>query len=482
MSTTSVLNIVDNLLSQNRIRANILDVMAQSISKMVAIWDNALKTIKSQMNDRQAFDTFFGGTYVDKITNQEMVIVASTNLACSILKENFMKVIRKALDGQIPESTEITFVCKSDEPKSKQASQPQTRSFFADSKVNRKYTFDNFINGPSNKEAYQAALFVASNPGAFYNPLLIYGGSGLGKTHLLHAIGNQIREKNPLANVLYVTTQDFFDEYVRYVRGEQEGESLKAFFKRSVDVLLVDDIQFLVGKRGTEEMFFSVFQALYTAGKQIVITCDQLPSKLQGLDERLRTRFEQGLPVSVGKPTKETCEAIVKNKIIDAGLDISSLDPEVLSYFSTRFNSNVRELEGAVNRLVFYVQNIENKNYIDLKTAIDSVRSLVDGKSDEKTASIQKVIDVVAEYYKIPNELLISKSRTAQIALARHVAMYLCRTLLESPYKKIGEAFGGRDHATVINGIKNVETMLKEDGSLQGVLDELSAKIKPTDN
>ena len=456
--------------------------MAQSISKMVAIWDNALKTIKSQMNDRQAFDTFFGGTYVDKITNQEMVIVASTNLACSILKENFMKVIRKALDGQIPESTEITFVCKSDEPKSKQASQPQTRSFFADSKVNRKYTFDNFINGPSNKEAYQAALFVASNPGAFYNPLLIYGGSGLGKTHLLHAIGNQIREKNPLANVLYVTTQDFFDEYVRYVRGEQEGESLKAFFKRSVDVLLVDDIQFLVGKRGTEEMFFSVFQALYTAGKQIVITCDQLPSKLQGLDERLRTRFEQGLPVSVGKPTKETCEAIVKNKIIDAGLDISSLDPEVLSYFSTRFNSNVRELEGAVNRLVFYVQNIENKNYIDLKTAIDSVRSLVDGKSDEKTASIQKVIDVVAEYYKIPNELLISKSRTAQIALARHVAMYLCRTLLESPYKKIGEAFGGRDHATVINGIKNVETMLKEDGSLQGVLDELSAKIKPTDN
>ena len=482
MSTTSVLNIVDNLLSQNRIRANILDVMAQSISKMVAIWDNALKTIKSQMNDRQAFDTFFGGTYVDKITNQEMVIVASTNLACSILKENFMKVIRKALDGQIPESTEITFVCKSDEPKSKQASQPQTRSFFADSKVNRKYTFDNFINGPSNKEAYQAALFVASNPGAFYNPLLIYGGSGLGKTHLLHAIGNQIREKNPLANVLYVTTQDFFDEYVRYVRGEQEGESLKAFFKRSVDVLLVDDIQFLVGKRGTEEMFFSVFQALYTAGKQIVITCDQLPSKLQGLDERLRTRFEQGLPVSVGKPTKETCEAIVKNKIIDAGLDISSLDPEVLSYFSTRFNSNVRELEGAVNRLVFYVQNIENKNYIDLKTAIDSVRSLVDGKSDEKTASIQKVIDVVAEYYKIPNELLISKSRTAQIALARHVAMYLCRTLLESPYKKIGEAFGGRDHATVINGIKNVETMLREDGSLQGVLDELSAKIKPTDN
>ncbi len=451
--------------------------MAISISKATALWDNALKRIKSQLNDRQAFETFFDGTYVDKITTNEMVVVVSTSLASNILKENYMKEIRTALDGEIPDSMEITFVYKSGEEKATDEPKQQSRSFFADSKVNRKYTFDNFIIGPSNREAYQAALFISSNPGAVYNPLLIYGGSGLGKTHLLHAIGNYIHDKNPGANVLYVTTQDFFDEYVRYVRGEQEGESLKAFFKRSVDVLLVDDIQFLVGKKGTEEMFFSVFQALYVAGKQIVITCDQLPSKLQGLDERLRTRFEQGLPVSVGKPTKETCEAIIKNKIIDAGLDISNLDPDVLSYFSSRFNSNVRELEGAVNRLVFYAQNIDNKDRIDLKTAIDSVRTLVDGKSDENALSIQKVIDVVSEYYRLPSEQLISKSRTAQIALARHVAMYLCRVLLDSPYKKIGEAFGGRDHATVINGIKNVETMLKEDPSLEGVLKDLSSKV-----
>lgn len=470
---------VENLLLRKCCCGIVFDDMAQSISKMVAVWDAALKEIKSQMNDRQAFETFFGGTYVDKISDDEMVVVASTKLACSILKENFMKVIRQALAGKVSESVEINFICKTDDQKSQKASQPQVRAFFADSKLNRKYTFDNFIIGPSNKEAYQAALFVASNPGAVYNPLLIYGGSGLGKTHLLHAIGNLIRDKNPGSNVLYVTTQDFFDEYVRYVRGEQEGESLKAFFKRSVDVLLVDDIQFLVGKRGTEEMFFSVFQALYTAGKQIVITCDQLPSKLQGLDERLRTRFEQGLPVSVGKPTKETCEAIVKNKIIDAGLDVSNLDPEALAYFSSRFNSNVRELEGAVNRLLFYVQNIENKDRIDLKTAIDSVRSLVDGKSDENSLTVQKVVDVVSEYYHLPSEQLISKSRTAQVALARHVAMYLCRSLLNTPYKKIGETFGGRDHATVINGIKNVEAMLKEDPSLQKVLDELSAKINP---
>ncbi len=462
-----------------RMRVKIWHVMEQNISKMVAVWDDALKTIKSQINDRQAFETFFGGTYIDKFDGNELVVVASTELACTILDQSYMKIIRKALAGKISDDVKITFITKTGEPKEVKADQPQSRAFFVDCKVNRKYTFDNFIIGPSNREAYQAALFVSSNPGSVYNPLLIYGGSGLGKTHLLHAIGNSIHEKNPGANVLYVTTQDFFDEYVRYVRGEQEGESLKAFFKRSVDVLLVDDIQFLVGKRGTEEMFFSVFQALYVAGKQIVITCDQLPSKLQGLDERLRTRFEQGLPVSVGKPTKETCEAIVKNKIIDAGLEISNLDPEALAYFSSRFNSNVRELEGAVNRLVFYVRNIENKDYIDLKTAIDSVRSLVDGKADEDALSIQKVIDIVSEYYHLPSEQLISKSRTAQIALARHVAMYLCRVLLNSPYKKIGDAFGGRDHATVINGIKNVETMLKEDPSLSGIIDTLSAKIQP---
>lgn len=453
--------------------------MAQSISKMVAVWDNALKKIKSQVNDRQVYETFFDGTYVDKVTDDEIVIRANTKLACEVISASFMKLVRNSLAGEVDDNVRITFVYKSEEQRDTKTEQPQTHSFFADSKVNKKFTFDNFVRGTSNMEAYQAALFCASNPGSVYNPLLIYGNSGLGKTHLLHAIGNSIMEKNPGMNVLYVTTQDFFDEYVRYVKGEQEGESLKNFFKRSVDVLLVDDIQFLVGKRGTEEMFFSVFHALYTAGKQIVITCDQLPSKLNGLDDRLKTRFEQGLPVSVNKPSKETCEAIIKNKIIDAGLDISNLDPEALAYFSSRFGSNVRELEGAVNRLVFYVQNIENKDYIDLRTAIDSVRSLVDGKADENTLSIQKVIDVVSEYYHLPSEQLLSKSRTAQIALARHMAMYLCRVLLDAPFKKIGESFGGRDHATVMNGIKNVENMLKENPSIQGVIDTLSAKIQP---
>ena len=382
--------------------------------------------------------------------------------------------------NDLDESIKLVFVCKDNVSEQKET-QPQGGTFFSDSVVNRHYTFDNFIVGPSNKEAYQAALLIASNPGTMFNPLLIYSDSGLGKTHLLHAIGNSIHDKSPSSKVLYVTTQDFFDEYVRFVRGEQDGESLKAYFKRSVDVLLVDDIQFLVGKHSTEEMFFSVFQTLYNAGKQIVITSDQHPGKLEGLDERLKSRFSQGLPMSIGKPTKETCEAIIKNKIIDAGLEISDFDPEIFVYFSTRFCNNVRELEGAVNRLVFYSRNIETKKYVDLKTAIDAVKTLANGDSHAAALSSQKVINVVSAYYNLTSEQLVGKARTAQIALARHVAMYLCRVLLDVPFKKIGVEFGDRDHATVMNGIKNVENLLSTDPSAKGVIDALSAKIKPSD-
>ncbi|MCF0262204.1 MAG: ATP-binding protein, partial [Sphaerochaetaceae bacterium] len=225
--------------------------MELTLSKAVAIWDRALKEIKSQLNDRNVFEQFFGGTYVDKISESEIEICCDTALAQTVLENNFLKLIRSALKNDIDESVKLVFVCKDNVSEQKET-QPQGGTFFSDSVVNRHYTFDNFIVGPSNKEAYQAALLIASNPGTMFNPLLIYSDSGLGKTHLLHAIGNSIHDKSPSSKVLYVTTQDFFDEYVRFVRGEQDGESLKAYFKRSVDVLLVDDIQFLVGNKASE--------------------------------------------------------------------------------------------------------------------------------------------------------------------------------------------------------------------------------------
>ena len=452
--------------------------MAQSISKMVATWDRALKYIQSQINDRGVFENFFEGTYIESINPNEVVVRTSTKFASEILETRFMPLVREALGDEISDRAVIRFVYGGDDG-AKNEITSQKPTFFSDCYLNPNFTFRNFVVGSSNREAYQAALLIASDPGAVFNPLLIYGDSGLGKTHLLHAIGNAVREKNRDLKVLYMTTQDFLDEYVRYIHGDQKGESLRSFFKRSVDVLLVDDIQFLTNKQGTEEMFFTVFQTLYTSGKQIVITSDQHPSKLKGLDERLRSRFSQGLPMYVGKPTKEMCDAIIRSRLIGAGMDVSNFDPEVFNYFSTRFSKNVRELDGAINLLIFHVQHLGKQNHVGLAEAIDAVRSLVDASSDEKAMSVERIISVVADYYKQPADLLVGKGRNAQIALARHVAMYLCRVSLDAPYKKIGDALGGRDHTTVMNGIQNVEKMLTDDPSAKAIIDDLKARIAP---
>ena len=234
----------------------------------------------------------------------------------------------------------------------------------------------------------------------------------------------------------------------------------------------------LVGKRKTEEMFFSIFQTLYQSGKQIVITSDQHPSKLDGLDERLKSRFTQGLPLSINPPDKSTCEAILRMRIEANGLDVSQFDPEVISYFASKFSTNIRELEGALNRLIFYVVNIRPSHHITLELAMDSVRGLIDVKSDEANLSIAKIIDVVADYYNLATVQITGKIRTNQIALARHIAMYLCRTLLDAQYVKIGEAFGGKDHATVMSAIAKVGKMLKTDEGLKNTVAELEERLK----
>jgi chromosomal replication initiator protein len=451
--------------------------MVKTVSEIAALWDRILQKIKTQIDDQMVYESFFQGTYIDSINSNVMIVVANSELATTILSTKYKSLV----DGIVKEATESNFEIKFVDQASlkknikEEISKP---SFFADSVLNPQYTFKNFVVGPSNRQAYLASVMLSKNPGQLYNPLLIYSDSGLGKTHLLHAIGNAIKETNPKAKVLYVTTQDFFEEYVKYVKGEQEGESLKNYFKTSVDVLLVDDIQFLLGKKGTEEMFFSVFQTLYQAGKQIVITSDQHPKQLQGLDERLRSRFSQGLALPITTPEKDTCEAILKMKIEANGLDVSCFDADVISYFATKFSSNVRELEGALNRLLFYVVNINPTKHITLDTAMESVQGLIDVQDDKTKLSISKIINTVADYYSLAPYQLSGRIRTSQIALARHIAMYLSRELLDAPFTKIGEAFGGKDHATVMNGVKKVENGVKTDKSLQKVISDIKERLK----
>ena len=312
-----------------------------------------------------------------------------------------------------------------------------------------------------------------------FNPLFIHSNSGLGKTHLLHAIGNSIiKNGNPNAKILYITGQDFVDQYVKYVRGEQESEDLKDYFKE-VDVLLFDDVQYLAKKVNTEEMFFYVYNRMINDGRQIVITSDKQPQELAGLEDRLVTRFSQGLVVKIDEPDKNTCAEILKKKIENNGMDINNFDPEVIDFFALKFSSNIRELEGALNRLIFYTISNKKTERITSEIASEAVANLVSGKNVAKEMNEQKILNVVADYYNLVPNQLTSKIRTGQIALARHVAMYLMRTILDVPFKKIGEALGGKDHSTVMSAVEKVEKELKTNAQLQEVINELTSRIKP---
>jgi len=450
--------------------------MTSSISEITKLWDRILDNIKLRINDSRIFDTFFNGSYIYSIDADLVVVVVNSGLAANLLSTKYLDLIT----GVVRECTESDFKLKFvqiSEVQSVVKQAPIRPTFFANSYINSKLTFDNFVVGASNREAYQAALMIASNPGKLYNPLFLYSQSGLGKTHLLHAIGNYIKENAPVSRVLYLSTEEFFEEFIKYVTGDKEGENLKDFFK-SVDVLLIDDIQFLANKTKTEEMFFYIFSSMINAGKQIVLTSDKHPNELQGVEARLVSRFNAGLTINIAAPDTVTCIEILKLKISANGLDIANFDNDVLSFFAEKFSKNVRELEGAFNRLLFYTINIKPTNHIDMGIAIESVQSLIDIRDTKTKLSETKVINVVADYYNLTPSQLTGKIRTSQIAMARHIAMYLIRAMLDVPFTKIGLMFGGKDHTTVMNAVEKVDKALKNDTGLQTAVDELKKRLK----
>ncbi len=452
--------------------------MENTLSELTALWGRVLNRIKAELaDDPLVYDSFFKDSYIHSLDGKTINVVVNSSLAVQILRSQYEKTVLDALADCTETNFDVHFLSK-DQISSSAAIKPAKPAYFSDSYINPNYTFDNFVVGESNREAYQASLMIAQNPGHLYNPVLIFGESGLGKTHLLHAIGNKVKSKYPAMKVLYIHAQEFLNEYVKFVSGDMAGISISDWFKNEVDFLLIDDVQFLANKERTEETFFTIYNDFYSRGKQVVLTCDQHPSKLNGLDERLKTRFVQGLPLCIAQPERETCEQILRMRIRANGLKESDFDPEVITFFANTFHKNVRELEGAFDRLLFFAVQMNGSNHVTLKIAQTAVSSLVDVKAATGTLSAEKVIDAVADYYGIPPYQLTGKIRTSQIALARHIAMYLIRSRLDAPFAKIGSLFGGRDHATVMNGVNKVENSLKTDKGLQKAVSDINKRLK----
>jgi chromosomal replication initiator protein len=453
-------------------------MVAPTLSEIAQLWDRVLERLQTKINDRHIFDSFFADTYIHAIDANEIKVVVNSGLASNLLSTKYMDVLAMTVAEVTQTNFKLVFLQKGELEKNIKTNEKKP-SFFASSFVNRKYTFDNFVVGTSNREAHQAAVLIASNPGKLfnYNPLFIYSQSGLGKTHLLHAIGNYVRENAPSLKVLYITTDDFVDEFIKYVSGEKDSDNMKDFFK-AIDVLMVDDIQFLSEKVKTEEMFFHIFNHLVNAGKQIILTSDRHPSEIRGVESRLVTRFNSGLTMNITVPDLPTRVAILKKKIEANGLDITYFDEEVFHFFAERFSNNVRELEGALNRLVFYVINIKQTKHITMAVAIESVQPLIGSGVTLSSLTENRIINTVADYYNLTSQQLTGRIRTNQIAMARHIAMYLIRTLLDVPFLKIGALFGGKDHSTVMNAVKKVEKSLKVDEAIATAVDQLEKRLK----
>ncbi len=453
--------------------------MSETISQLTAIWNRSLQRIKKNLDDNHIYDTFFGGSYIDSVQGDTLVVIVNSELAAMVLTKSYTNLVEDCVQAETSTNYKVTFLSQSDGvSQTNKEKVPEKPLFFQEAKLDSRYTFDNFVVGASNREAYQASLMISRNPGNLYNPLLLHSQSGLGKTHLLQAIGNEIKALRPMAKVLYISAADFVDEYIKFATGYKQDQTLTQYFKNDVDALLIDDIQFLIGKAKTMEMFFVVFQSLYTQGKQIVITSDQDPSKLDGLDERLKTRFSSGLVLPIQKPDLQTSQAILRSKIEANNLDVGDFDEDVIEFLASRFSSSVRDLEGALNRLLFYTVNLEPTKHIDLATAKKAISSLISAQDEVGKLTEEKIISVVADYYSLPPAQITGKLRTSRIAMARHIAMYLIRTLLDTPFTKIGQTFGGKDHATVMNGVNKVEKSLKNDPDMKKAVDELISRLK----
>ena len=348
------------------------------------------------------------------------------------------------------------------------------RQVIQNANLNPRYTFDSFVVGANNNLAHAASLAVAESPGEIYNPLFIYGGVGLGKTHLMHSIGHFILKNNPQAKVLYVTSEKFTNELIDAIRNKNNISTTEFREKyRNNDILLIDDIQFIIGKESTQEEFFHTFNSLYEAKKQIIISSDKPPKEIETLEERLRSRFEWGLTVDIQSPDYETRMAILRKK---EELEGYNIDNEVIKYIATNVKSNIRELEGALTKIVALSKL--NKQEITIELAEEALKHLI-SPNETKEVTPELIIQVVADHFGIPPLDISSQKRNKEVVFPRQIVMFLCRSMTDTPLQAIGKYLGGRDHTTIIHGYEKIGADMDKNESLRNTIEILKKKINP---
>jgi chromosomal replication initiator protein len=438
-------------------------------------WDNILKVLKVEIMSEVSYNTWIAGLVPIGTRGGVFYIDVPNELTLDILRQRYKVLIKEAVKHVLDEDIEVDYVigglpdiAPSVETKSA-AAVPEVQKSNTGT-LNTKYTFDSFVIGNSNRFAHAASVAVAESPANAYNPLFLYGGVGLGKTHLMHAIGHHILTQNPRANVVYVSSEKFTNELINSIRYDKNAEFRNKY--RNVDVLLVDDIQFIAGKESTQEEFFHTFNELYEARKQIIISSDRPPNEIPTLEDRLRTRFAWGLQADIQAPDFETRIAILKKKAETENYVVSS---EVMVYIATKIKSNIRELEGALIRVMAYSSLTNNKN-ITVDLAAEALKDII-SSTQSKSITIDLIQDVVSNYYNMSIQELKSQRRTRNVAFPRQIAMYLSRKLTDMSLPKIGEEFGGRDHTTVIHAYEKISEALKTDDALAGAIKLITKKL-----
>lgn len=446
------------------------------------IWHETLKIINSELN-LLAFQTWFENTNLNSIVNNIVSIVVPLSIHKQHMENNYKDLIINALHQITGEYYTLNFLLETDiEEIDEQSVQEEVKKDNEKtetivSNLNPRYNFDSFVVGNSNRFAHAASLAVAENPGKIYNPLFIYGNSGLGKTHLMHAIGNYIN-LNSEKKVLYITSEQFINDYVAINRRDDKDENFEYvdLFKskyRDIDVLIIDDIQYLGGATETQKEFFQTFNSLHENKKQIIISSDSSPNDLKRLEDRLITRFSWGLTVDIFPPDYELRYEILNKKIIGEAIG-SKIPNEVVEFVASSISGNVRALEGALNRLLAYatIMNVD----IDVEVAREALKDLINKGTSEKN-DITKIQRIVANYFSLSVEDLKSKKRKKEILFPRQIAMYLSRKHTEESFPKIGSEFGGKDHSTVIHSCDKIERELKKNKELKTIIEKLEKEI-----